>query len=799
MKLSRNWLKEFTSIAASDQEYADRMTITGSKVEGTEDLSATIKNVVLARVAEIVRHPDADTLWVCTMDIGQEEPVVIVTGAQNLKAGDMCLAALHRSRLPNGTEITKGKLRGVTSNGMLCSLDELLLEGNDYPYTVEDGILTFTPDEIEGFSVGDDARPILGLDDQIVEFEITSNRPDCLSVVGLARESAAGFGTEMTVPEPVVQGSGGNIMEHLDVEIWDADLCPRFTTRVVRNVKIAPSPVWMRQRLRKAGVRPINNIVDITNYVMLEYGQPMHAFDHACLEGGKINVRRAFEGETIVTLDGATRTLEDTLVVADATKAVGIAGVMGGASSEIRDTTTTVVIESANFNGTSIRKTAARLGMRTDASSRFEKGLNPMATLPAVQRACELIEQLGAGEVLDGIVDVIAADRLPVTIQLEPARINGLLGTEIARDEMVAILEKLDFTVDANDLVTVPPFRLDVHEWADLAEEVARFYGYDVIPATMIRGEAVQGGFTPRQKEERRIGTLLRGLGYSEILTYTFTGQVAYDKARVPKDDPLRRNIAILNPLGEDTSQMRTLAVPAMLETLARNHNYRNESARLYELARVYPPNSESETLCDENLHLTLGAYGDGADFFVLKGAVEALLKELRIADVTWTAYADDPVYHPGRCAELRAGDTYLGRVGQVHPLTAKNYDFDGEVFAAELSVEALLGVQGAESLFVPLPKYPSVTRDLAVVCEETVTVAELLAVIATAGGKRLVESKLFDVYTGAQVSEGKKSVAFALQFRAEDQTLTDEDVEPIMQKILTALQEKLGAEIRAN
>jgi len=799
MKLSRNWLKEFTSITANDQEYADRLTITGSKVEGTEDLNTTAKNIVLGRVAEIVRHPDADTLWVCTMDIGQEEPAIIVTGADNLKAGDVCPVALHKSLLPNGTEIKKGKLRGITSNGMLCSPDELLLEANDYPHAVADGILTFTPDETLGFSIGDDIRPILGLDDQVVEFEITSNRPDCLSVVGLARESAASFGTEMTVPEPVVKGSGGDIMEHLDVEIWDADLCRRFTARVVQNVKIEPSPVWMRQRLRKAGVRPINNIVDITNYVMLEYGQPMHAFDHACLEGGKINVRRAFEGETLETLDGSMRTLEDTLVIADGTKAVSIAGVMGGASSEIRDETTTVVIESANFNGTSIRKTAARLGMRTDASSRFEKGLNPMATLPAVQRACELIEQLGAGEVVDGIVDVIAADRFPVTIQLEPVRINGLLGTEIGRDEMLAILEKLDFTVDANDLVTVPPFRLDVHEWADLAEEVARFYGYDVIPATKLRGEAVQGGFTPRQKEERRIGSLMRGMGYSEILTYTFTGQVAYDKIRLPKNDPLRKNLTILNPLGEDTSQMRTLAVPAMLETLARNNNYRNASARLYELARVYVPNSESETLCDENLHLTLGAYGDGADFFLLKGVVEALLRELRIADVTWTAYADDPVYHPGRCAELRAGDVYLGRIGQVHPLTAKNYDFDSQVFAAELSVEALLAVQGAEPLFVPVPKYPSVTRDLAVVCAETVTVAELLAVITAAGGKRLAESQLFDVYTGEQVSAGQKSVAFALQFRAEDKTLTDEDVEPVMQKILTALQEKLGAEIRAN
>jgi len=797
MKLSREWLAEFTSIKASDKEYADRLTITGSKVEGTEDLSTTAKNIVLGRVQEIVRHPDADTLWVCTMDIGQDAPIIIVTGADNLKAGDFCPVALHRSLLPNGTEIKKGKLRGVESNGMLCSLDELLLEENDYPHAVPEGILTFLPEEMDGFVVGDDIRPILGLDDQVVEFEITSNRPDCLSMVGLARESAASFDTVLTVPEPVVKGSGGNVAAHLDVEILDPDLCRRFTARVIQNVKIVPSPVWMRQRLRKAGVRPINNIVDITNYVMLEQGQPLHAFDHACLEGGKINARRAFPNETIVTLDGSTRTLEDTLVIADEQKAVGIAGVMGGASSEITDDTKTVVIESANFNGVSIRKTAARLGMRTDASSRFEKGLDPLATLPAVQRACELIELLGAGDVVDGIVDVIATDRFPTTIPLEAERINALLGTEITRGEMVAILEKVGFTVDANDVVTVPSFRLDVHIWADLAEEVARFYGYDVIPVTMIRGAAVQGGFNPRQKQERRIGALLRGLGYSEILTYTFTGQVAYDKVRLPADDVLRKSLTILNPLGEDTSQMRTIAIPAMLETLARNYSYRNESARLYELGRVYLPDTEHETLCEEDLHLTLGAYGDGVDFFTLKGAVEALLAELRVANVTWTAYTEDPVFHPGRTAEIKAGDVTLGRLGQVHPLTAKNFGLEGEVYAAELNVEALLPVLGADPTYVPVPKYPAVTRDLAVVCDQAVTVADLTGVIVSAGGKRLADCGLFDIYTGEQVPDGKKSVAFALKFRAEDKTLTDEDVDAVMQKILTALGEKLGAEIR--
>lgn len=797
MKLSKKWLADFTDIRVSDKEYEDRLTITGSKVEGAEDRGATTQNVVLGQIAEIGRHPDADSLWVCVVDIGQGEPITIVTGADNLKQGDICPVALHKSLLPCGKEIKKGKLRGIESNGMLCSPDELLLEQNDYPHAVEDGILTFTPEEIEGFQLGDDIRPILGFDDKVVEFEITSNRPDCLSVIGLARESAASFDVPLTVKTPEVKGAGGDILELLDVEIWDADLCPRFTARVVQNVKIGPSPVWMRQRLRASGVRPINNIVDITNYVMLEYGQPMHAFDYACLDGGKINVRRAAPGETIETLDGKQRTLEDALVIADEQKAVGIAGVMGGASSEVTEQTRTVVFESANFNGVSIRKTAARLGMRTDASGRFEKGLDPMNTLPAVQRACELVELVGAGDVVDGVVDVIAADRAPVTLPLEAGKINALLGTDIAATDMVAILEKIGFTVDADNLVTVPSWRLDVSQWADLAEEVARFYGYNVIPATLFRGAAVQGGFTARQKLERQVGSTLRSLGYNEILTYTFTGQAALDKVRLPADAPEREMLTILNPLGEDTSRMRTIAVPAMLETLARNYSYRNEAARLYELGRVYLPNRESETLCDEQLRITLGAYGDGADFFALKGGVEALLADLRISNVTWTAVGDDPIYHPGRCAELRAGDRVLGRLGQVHPLTGKHYDFEGEVYVAELDAEALFAAMGPEQTYKPLPKYPAMTRDIAVVCDETVTVAELQAAISNAGGKRLVASSLFDIYTGNPIPQGKKSVAFALTYRADDRTLTDEDADSATAKILTALETKLGAVIR--
>ena len=798
MKLSRKWLAEFTTVKADDKTYADKMTITGSKVEATEDLGATTENVVLAQVKELNRHPDADTLWVCLMDVGQAEDIIIVTGAQNLKVGDYCPAALHKSKLPCGKEIKKGKLRGVESNGMLVSLDELCLEQNDYPYAVEDGILTFLPEEMEGFQVGDDIRPLLGFDDKVVEFEITSNRPDCLSAIGIARETAASFDTELRLAEPTVKGSAGNISEHLDAEILDEDLCKRLSLRLVKNVKIKASPLWMRQRLRAHGVRPINNIVDITNYVMLEYGQPMHAFDYDSLAGGTIYARRSKAGESIETLDGVVRNLEDALVIADAEKAVGIAGVMGGASSEITEKTTTVVFEAANFDATSIRKTASKLGLRTDASGRFEKGLDPMTTIPAINRAAELVEQLGAGEVVDGYLDLIAYDSTAKTLQLEYKRINALLGTEISRDEMVKILEKVGFTVTEDDMVTVPSWRLDVTVYADLAEEVARFYGYDIIPSTMFAAETTQGGFSKRQKQERAAGALFRSLGFHEILTYTFTGQYAYDNIRLPEDSILRENLRILNPLGEDTSHMRRTAIPAMLDILARNANYRNPKAKLYELAKIYIPKQDSETLCDEVLQLTLGTYGAGQDFYCLKGAVEQFLSHLRITGETWVSCTDDSVFHPGRTAEIFLGEQSLGRLGQVHPLTAKNYGFETEVFVANLNLEVLFANMGAEKTYVPLPKFPSMTRDIALVCEENITAAAVKEVILQAGGKRLISCDLFDVYTGEHIEKGKKSMAFALSFRAEDKTLTDEETDAQTSKILNALKEKLNAVLRA-
>lgn len=795
MKLSRKWLSEFTDIQADSQEYADRMTLTGSKVELTEEPGAEIKKVVVGKVAELTRHENSDHLWVCTVDVGADEPITIVTGAQNLKPGDICPVALHRSRLPGGTEITKGKLRGVKSEGMLCSLSELELDLHDFPDATEDGILILTENP-EELVLGTEIQKIIGKDDSIVEFEITNNRPDCFSVIGLARESAVTFGTELRLHDPVVKGSGGDIGEHLDVDIEALDLCPRYTARMVRNIKIGPSPKWMRQRLRASGVRPINNIVDITNYVMLEYGQPMHAFDYACLTDGNIVVRRAKDGEITYTLDGVERSLNaDMLVIADSEKAVGIAGVMGGENSEITEETEMVVFESANFNGTSVRKTSIALGMRTDASTRNEKGLDPTGTLPAIQRACELIELLDAGEVIDGLIDVIAADQPPVTLPLEPDKINALLGTEIAEDFMVETLEKLGFTLNGRE-ITVPPFRLDIEGTADIAEEVARFYGYNAIEPTMIRGETAMGSLTTSQSLERHAGTVLRGMGYDEVITYSFVSPGVFDKLCLAPASPLRHTVRIQNPLGEDTSIMRTTPLPSMLEVLARNNAYRNTETRFYELAKIYLPDGR-DTLCDERVQIAFGAYGGDIDFYRLKGVLEALLRELRVKTPQFRTLTDTPYLHPGRGASVVIDDEPVGYIGQVHPLVTQNYDVDGDVYYAQLDFGKLLMSRTCEPVYTPLPKYPAVTRDIAVVCGQDIEAAQLISCIATAGGDLLEQAEFFDVYQGAQVPEGKKSVAFSLKFRADDRTLTDDMADTAKDAILAALSSEFGASIR--
>ena len=801
MDLSRKWLTEFVDLpvsALSDKEYCDAMTLSGSKVEGVTIPGAAIKNVVVGQIKSLVRHPNSDHMWICQVDVGQAQPVQIVTGAQNLHEGDFVPTALDDSWLPGGVHITAGKLRGEDSNGMLCSLKELGLDTHDYPYAIEDGIFVLCNDpELSGhMTPGEDIVPLLGLDDHIVEFEITPNRPDCLSVIGLARESAATFDKPLKLHTPQVRGTDGtNIADLLDVEIESPELCPRYTARMVRNVKIGPSPLWMRQRLRASGVRPINNIVDITNYVMLEYGQPMHAFDFACVDGSKIIVRTARPGEVIQTLDGNDRKLtERMLCICDEHKPVGVAGVMGGANSEIVGDTAMVVFESANFNGVSIRRTATALGMRTDASSRYEKGLDPMNTYKGVQRACELVELLGCGEVIDGIIDVIAADQPPRTVRLEPEKINALLGTDISEDEMRAMLRRLDFPMDG-DVITVPSWRGDVEHYSDIAEEVARLHGYDKIPVTLMRGETTQGGLTDKQKAERRAGELLRAMGYSEIITYSFISPACYDKIRLPESSPLRRCVTILNPLGEDTSVMRTTSVPSMLETLARNISYRNPSAWLYELATVYHP-VDGQDLADEQQMISMGAYGDREDFFTFKGAVEALLDGLNVTDLSF-APGDSPAFHPGRSAQVLVNGTSVGVFGQIHPLVAQNYGVEQELYVAQLSFPALLASRAPEARYVPLPRYPDVTRDIAVVCDQAVTVAQLTDCIRRGARGLLREAALFDIYTGAPIPEGKKSVAFSLKLRADDRTLTDAEADEDVKSVLALLEQELNAVLR--
>ena len=795
MKLNRKWLnEEFVDLShISDKEYVETMTIFGQKVETWERMDAEIKNVVVGKVVSIVRHENSDHMWVCQVDVGGEEPVQIVTGAQNVKQGDLVPAALHNSYLPGGIHITKGKLRGEVSNGMLCGLEELGLTLNDYPNAILDGIWILNDEDCKP---GDDINLVIGNDDTIVEFEITNNRPDCYSIIGLARESAAAYGLPMKHHEPVVKGSNaGSIYDKLDVEVPAEELCNRYTSRMVTNVKIGPSPKWLRQRLRANGVRPINNIVDITNYVMLEYGQPMHAFDYRYVSSGKIVVREATEGETLTTLDGNVRNLKaGMLVIADDERAIGLAGIMGGENSEIMDDTTTVVFESANFNGTSIRQTALALGMRTDASGKFEKNIDPMMTVPAVERACELVEMLGCGDVMDGIIDVLNYVPEAKTVKLEPEKINNLLGTDISREDMIKYLNNLEISVEGDDIL-VPSFRPDLNHMADIAEEVGRSFGYNEIPTTELK-MATQGGYSPMMLLESKAGNICRSLGFNEIITYSFVSPTIFDQIRLPKDSSLRNALKIQNPLGEDTSIMRTIALPSMLDILARNNAYHNKSAKLYEMAKIYLP-TEGQDLPQEPKMLVLGSYGVNETFFTLKGELEAIFKGLRIQKATYTAVKDNPSYHPGRCAKVTIGGEDVGYIGQVHPLVAQNYDIDGDVYCAEINFTKLFDLRMADATYTPLPKYPSVNRDLSFLCDEAVTVADVTDVITASAGKLLRDVKLFDIYRGTGIPEGKKSMAFSLELRADDRTLTDADSEGVMNKVLAALGEKLGAVLR--
>ena len=774
--------------------------MSGSKVEGTHYMGEGISNVVVGKIEQMDLLWDAGdsgkhTLWNCKVDVGGDRLLQIVTGAQNQKVGDLVPVALDGATLPGGVEIHTTDFRGELSEGMMCSIKELGLTLHDFPYAVEDGLFILQ----EPCKPGDDIVPVIGRDDHVVEFEITPNRPDCLSVIGLAREAAVTFQKPLRLHEPVVKGSGGDINELVKVDVENPELCPRYTARMVRNIKIEPSPKWMRERIAAMGMRPINNIVDITNYVMMEYGQPMHAFDFSCVDGGHIIVRTAREGETCRTLDGNERKVTpNILCICDEHKPVGLAGVMGGENSEITENTKMVLFESANFNGTSIRRTAAALNMRTDASAHYEKGLDPYLTMRAVNRACELVELLGAGEVVDGIVDVFPNPPEPLVRELDVDRVNWILGTDIPGDTMRKILSDLGFKLDGNT-VTVPSWRLDIdpkYTQNDFSEEVARIYGFDNIPATMMEDSGTKsGGYTPEQAAERTLGEVCRACGYDGIITYSFYSPAGWDMIRLPENDPRRDAIRILNPLGEDTSCMRTTTLPSILEVLARNWNYRNKDVKLYEFAKIYKKRDDG--LADEPKVLTLGAYGGDMDFYSLKGTVEELCDALRIKDVEYVPVKDNPSYHPGRCAAFYAGGRCLGVFGQIHPLVAKNYGVSDELYAAEIDFAAMFESRTTEIYYAPLPRFPAVMRDISVVCDDAVTAGELSKCIKRAGGEYLESVEVFDVYKGANIPEGKKSVSFSLAIRSDEQTLTDSHAEEAVAAILSALEKEYGAVMR--
>lgn len=797
MNLSMKWLSDYVTLDTTVKEFCAAMTMSGSKVEVATEEGSEIKNVVVGKLLSVVPHENSDHLVVCQVDVGQEQPIQIVTGAPNVKAGDIVPVALCGAELPNGVKIKKGKLRGVESNGMLCSLGELGLTVHDFPYAIADGIFLIQED----CQIGQDIHEAIGLNDTSVEFEITSNRPDCLSVTGLAREAAATYHVPLNLKKPTFQGIDGNIQDELQVEIQNKEKCPRYAAGIVKNVKIAPSPRWMRERLRASGVRPINNLVDITNYVMLEYGQPMHAFDLRYVKDGKIVVRNAAEGETITTLDSVTRTLSpEMLVIADAEKPIAVAGVMGGEYSGIMEDTNTVVFESAYFEPVQVRRTAKKLGMRTDASARYEKGLDPEGCLRTLERAFELVELLGAGEPVRTHIDLNYNEKQRNRIPFDPEWINKFLGTDISREEMCDTMKMLEIEVDGDTCIS-PSFRIDLERPADLAEEVARIYGYNNIPSTVIKGVA-NASLTPKQKFRRTLENATVAVGCYGILTYSFISPKYFDKIALPADSSLRKTVVISNPLGEDTSVMRTTTLPSMLETLSLNYKNRNAAVALYEIGKEYLPTAPDK-LPEEPDRLTIGMYGDDADFFTLKGMVETILETAGLHDCTYKACGTDAPFgeicalHPGRSAVIYAGETPIGYLGEVHPTVQKNYEIGTRTYVAKLLIDEMQPLAQTEITYQPLPKFPAITRDLSLVCADEVPVGDLQAAMKKAVGNILEQITLFDVYKGEQIAAGMKSVSFSIRMRSHEGTLTDEQADAAMKRVLKTLKEH-GATLRA-
>lgn len=805
MNTALSWIKAYVpDLVCSDSEYTDAMTLTGTKVEGYERLDKNLEQIVVGQILSIEKHPDADKLIVCQVDVGGET-LQIVTGASNVNVGDKVPVVKAGGRVAGGhdggplpeqgIEIKSGKLRGVESYGMMCSIEELGSSREMYPDAPEEGIYILPQDAAPGA----DAVELLGLRDTVFEYEITSNRVDCYSVLGIAREAAATFRKPFCPPEVKIQGAGGDVKDYVSVEVQDAELCPRYCARVCTDIKIAPSPEWMQRRLAASGIRPINNLVDITNYVMEEYGQPMHAFDLDTVAGHKIIVRRAKDGDEFMTLDGQMRKLDsDVLMICDAEKEIGIAGIMGGENSKITDEVKTVLFEAACFHGPNIRKSAKRIGLRTDASGIFEKGLDPHNAKAAIDRACQLIEELGCGCVVDGMVDVSVPLPEERVIAFEPERINALLGTEITEQEMLDIFEMLEIRYDKDSrMLSVPSFRQDLEGFADIAEEVARFYGYDIIPTTLPRGEATTGKLSFKLRVEQKARDIAEYCGFSQGMCYSFESPKVFDKLLVPADDVLRQAIVISNPLGEDFSIMRTLPLHGMLTSLATNYSRRNTNVRLYELGNIYLPKQLPLTeLPDERMQFTLGMYGDG-DFFTLKGVVEEFFESIGLKKKPrYDAKAGKPFLHPGRQASILYDGAPVGYLGEVHPQVCDNYSLKTRAYVAVLDMPSILPFATFDRKYEGIARFPAVTRDISMVMKKEISVGQVEDIIEQRGGKILEDYQLFDVYEGEQIETGFKSVAFSIRFRAKDRTLEEADINGAMKKILNGL-EALGVELR--
>ena len=804
MNTSLSWIKAYVpELDCTAQEYTDAMTLTGTKVEGFERLDKNLDKIVIGQIEKIEKHPDADKLIICQVNIGTET-IQIVTGAPNVKEGDKVPVVLdggsvaggHDGKMAeDGIKIKKGKLRGIESNGMMCSIEELGSSRDMYPEAPEYGIYIFPEDAV----VGESAVKALGLDDVVFEYEITSNRVDCYSVVGIAREAAATFRKPFCPPVVTATGNSEDVHDYVKVTVQDTDLCPRYTARVVKNIKIAPSPVWMQRRLASCGIRPINNIVDITNYVMEEYGQPMHAYDYDTIAGHEIVVRRAEKDEKFVTLDGQERTMdENVLMICDGEKAIGIAGIMGGENSMITDDVKTMMFEAACFDGTNIRLSSKRVGLRTDASGKFEKGLDPNNAQAAIDRACQLIEEFGAGEVVGGMVDVYSKKKEPVRVVFEPEKINALLGTDISREDMLKYFDKIELAYDeATNEIVAPTFRHDIFRTADLAEEVARFYGYDNIPTTLPKGEATTGKLPFYLRIEQTARDIAEFCGFSQGYSYSFESPKVFDKLLIPQGDQLRQAISISNPLGEDFSIMRTVSLNGMLNSLAFNYNHRNKNVRLYELGNVYLPKAlPLIELPDERMQFTLGMYGEG-DFFTMKGVVEEFFEKVGLRKTAkYDPNAGKPYLHPGRQANIIYEGTVVGYIGEVHPAVADNYGIGERAYVAVLDMKNIVSFATYDRKYEGIVRFPAVTRDLSMVVPKHILAGQIEEMIAQRGGKHLESYHLFDLYEGAQIEKGYKSMAYSITFRAKDKTLEESDVASAMKKILNGL-ESMGIVLR--